>query len=120
VQRFGGSAATRSPSGWGTLPKRDGVILGAIATAIVQSSSAVSAGGGVGRCWNDSFNSSWRILLGANIGTTSNALLVSLKLESIGPVFIVLGAALSFFPTRWRFMGKTTFYSASYSSASSS
>ena len=57
-----------------------------------------------------SFNSSLGILLGANIGTTSTAWLVSLKLESIGPVFIVLGAALSFFPTRWKFLGKTAFY----------
>jgi Na+/phosphate symporter len=35
------------------------------------------------------------VLLGANIGTTSTAWLVSLKLTSFGPFFIVLGTVLS-------------------------
>ena len=88
-----------------------GVVLGIVATAIVQSSSAVTSltvalvdAGAM------SFRSSLGILLGANIGTTSTAWLVSLKLTSIGPFFIVLGALLSALPTRLKILGKAAFY----------
>jgi phosphate:Na+ symporter len=57
-----------------------------------------------------SFRSSLGVLLGANIGTTSTAWLVSLKLISIGPFFIVLGTALSALPTRFKMLGKAAFY----------
>jgi len=88
-----------------------GILLGALATAIVQSSSAttsltvalVDAG-------TMSFRSSLGILLGANTGTTSTAWLVSLKLTSIGPFFIVFGALLSALPTRFKMLGKAAFY----------
>jgi len=87
------------------------VLLGAVATAIVQSSSAttsltvalVDAG-------TMSFQSSLGVLLGANIGTTSTAWLVSLKLTSIGPFFIVFGTLLSALPTRFKMLGKGAFY----------
>src|SRR4029077_12629833 len=49
-------------------------------------------------------------LLGANIGTTSTAWLVSLKLTGIGPFFIVLGTVLSAMPTRFKVIGKAAFY----------
>lgn len=110
IRRVGGDALGE----WlGRLTKTRwrGVMLGALATAIVQSSSAVTAmaialvdSGAI------SFNSSLGILLGANIGTTSTAWLVSLKLESIGPIFIVGGALLGILPTRWKFLGKAAFY----------
>ena len=88
-----------------------GVLLGAVATAIVQSSSAVTslivtlvdAG-------TMSFGSSLAVLLGANVGTTSTAWLVSLKLTSIGPFFIVVGALVSAFPSRFKILGKVAFY----------
>lgn len=82
-----------------------------MATAIIQSSSAVTSltvalvDAGV-----MSFRSSLGILLGANIGTTSTAWLVSLKLTSIGPFFIVLGTLLSALPTRFKILGKAAFY----------
>jgi phosphate:Na+ symporter len=57
-----------------------------------------------------SFRSSLGILLGANVGTTSTAWLVSLKLTSIGPFFIVLGTLLSALPTRFKMLGKAAFY----------
>ena len=57
-----------------------------------------------------SFRSSLGVLLGANIGTTSTAWLVSLKLTSIGPFFIVFGTLLSALPTRFKILGKTFFY----------
>lgn len=88
-----------------------GLLLGALATAIIQSSSAVTAltvtlvdAGTI------PFRSSLGVLLGANIGTTSTAWLVSLKLESIGPFFIVFGTVLSALPTRFKILGKAAFY----------
>ena len=88
-----------------------GVLLGAIATAIVQSSSAVVA---LAISLVDSgiltFRSSLGVVLGANIGTTSTAWLVSMRLTDIGPLFIVLGTVLSILPTRIQMIGKAAFY----------
>jgi len=87
------------------------VLLGAVATAVVQSSSAITA---LTVAFVDagtmSFQSTLGVLLGANIGTTSTAWLVSLKLTSIGPFFIVLGTLLSALPTRFKMLGKAAFY----------
>ena len=86
-------------------------MLGAVATAIVQSSSAVTSlavalvDAGV-----MSFRASLGVLLGANVGTTSTAWLVSLKLTSVGPFFIVFGTLLSTLPTRFKIFGKAAFY----------
>jgi phosphate:Na+ symporter len=55
-------------------------------------------------------SSSLGVLLGANIGTTSTAWLVSLKSTGIGPFFIVLGTVLSAIPTRFKVLGKPAFY----------
>jgi Na/Pi-cotransporter len=86
-------------------------LLGAAATAIVQSSSAVVA---LAISLVDSgiltFRSSLGIILGANIGTTSTAWLVSLRLTDIGPFFIVLGTIVSTLPTRIQMLGKAMFY----------
>ena len=88
-----------------------GLLLGAVATAIVQSSSAVtSLTAALVDAGSMSFCSSLGVLLGANVGTTSTAWLVSLKLTSIGPFFIVLGALLSSIPTRFKMLGKLAFY----------
>jgi Na/Pi-cotransporter len=57
-----------------------------------------------------SFRSSLGVVLGANVGTTSTAWLVSLKLTSIGPFFIVLGTLISALPTRFKMLGKVAFY----------
>jgi Na/Pi-cotransporter len=87
------------------------VVLGAVATAIIQSSSAVtSLTVALVETGTMSFRSSLGVLLGANIGTTSTAWLVSLKLTSIGPFFIVFGAVLSAIPTRFKMLGKAAFY----------
>lgn len=88
-----------------------GVLLGAFATAIVQSSSAVVA---LAISLVDSgiltFRSSLGVVLGANIGTTSTAWLVSMRLTDIGPFFIVLGTIVSILPTRIQMLGKAAFY----------
>jgi phosphate:Na+ symporter len=88
-----------------------GLLLSAVATAIVQSSSAVTAlTVALVDAGTMSFRSSLGVLLGANIGTSSTAWLVSLKLTSIGPFFIVFGTLLSVLPTRFKILGKAAFY----------
>jgi len=110
VRRVGGDALGEW-LGRLTRSRLRGVLLGAAITALVQSSGAVTAlAAALVDSGAISFSSSLGILLGSNIGTTSTAWLVSLKLESIGPVFIVVGTLLSIVPTRWRFLGKTVFY----------
>ena len=88
-----------------------GFVVGALATAIVQSSSAVTA---LTAALVDasviSFRASLGVLLGSNVGTTATAWLVSFKLTEIGPVFIVLGALLSALPVKARVIGKAIFY----------
>jgi phosphate:Na+ symporter len=87
------------------------VVLGAVAAAIIQSSSAVtSLTVALVDAGSMTFRSSLGVLLGANIGTTSTAWLISLKLTGIGPFFIVLGTALSAIPTRFKVLGKAAFY----------
>ncbi len=88
-----------------------GFIIGMLATAVVQSSSAVTA---LAVTLVDAsvmtFRGSLGILLGANVGTTTTAWLVSFKLTGIGPFFIVIGALLAALPTRLSFLGKAIFY----------
>jgi phosphate:Na+ symporter len=88
-----------------------GVLFGALATAIVQSSSAVVA---LAIALVDAgiltFRSSLGLILGANVGTTSTAWLVSMRLTAIGPFFIVLGTIISALPTRIQIVGKALFY----------
>ncbi len=88
-----------------------GFALGAVFTAVVQSSSAVSAlavalvdAGAI------SFANSIAVLIGTNVGTTATAWLVSMKLTWIGPMFIVLGAVVAALPGAYRVVGKSLFY----------
>jgi len=88
-----------------------GFALGAFFTALVQSSSAVSAltvtlvnSGMI------SFSNSLAILFGTNVGTTLTAQIVAYKLTGIGPVFIVLGTILSLLKYRVRVFGRLVFY----------
>lgn len=110
IQSVGGETLKK----WlGRLTERrwQALLLGALATAIVQSSSAVtSLTVALVDAGTISFRSSLGVLLGANIGTTSTAWLVSLKLTSIGPFFIVFGTLLSALPTRFKILGKAAFY----------
>jgi Na/Pi-cotransporter len=110
VQQVGGETL-RKWLGRLTEKRWRAVVLGCVATAIIQSSSAVtSLTVALVEAGTMSFRSSLGVLLGANIGTTSTAWLVSLKLTSIGPFFIVFGAALSAIPTRFKMLGKAAFY----------
>ena len=88
-----------------------GFTLGAVFTALVQSSSAVTAlavalvdAGAI------SFTNSLAVLIGANVGTTSTALLVRFKLTGIGAVFIVIGGSMAVMPKPMNTFGKPIFY----------
>lgn len=88
-----------------------GVLIGALVTAIIQSSSATSViaislvNAGV-----ISFKNSVGIIIGSNIGTTITAQLVAFKLTAFAPFLIIAGFTLTLFRTRYSIFGKTVFY----------
>lgn len=88
-----------------------GFLLGAIITAIIQSSSATTS---MATAMVDagiiSFRNCLGILLGANVGTTVTAWIVSLKLTQMGSIIIILGAIVSALPYRIHLIGKSLFY----------
>jgi Na+/phosphate symporter len=106
-----GGASLQSWLGRVTASRWLGFLVGALATAIMQSSSAITA---LAVTLVDasviSFRASLGVLLGSNVGTTATAWLVSFKLTGIGPVFIVLGALITLLPIRARVVGKAVFY----------
>jgi Na/Pi-cotransporter len=88
-----------------------GYLLGAGCTAIVQSSSAVTA---LTVALVDSgamtFRASLGVIAGANLGTTATAWLVSLKLSGFGPILIIAGALLGALPIRAHVFGRAVFF----------
>ena len=94
-----------------TTNRYNAFVLGAAITALIQSSNAVSAmtvamvdAGVIG------FQQSLAVLIGCNVGSTVTAWLLALRLENIGPYFIVLGSIISMIPLRWNLYGKSIFY----------
>lgn len=85
--------------------------VGLIFTVIIQSSAAVSS---LAVSLVDSgiltMAGAISIMLGSYVGTTATAWLVSFKLTSIGPVFIVLGTLVSALPFKIKVFGKGIFY----------
>jgi phosphate:Na+ symporter len=94
-----------------TRHRLSGFALGAGFTALVQSSSAVSAltvsfvNAGL-----LTFPGSLSVMLGANVGTTVTAWLVSFKLTGLGAFAIILGTLLSAIPGHARVLAKSVFY----------
>lgn len=89
-----------------------GMGIGAVATALFQSSSAttVLVVGMVGAGLISFFNS-LGLILGAGIGTTITAQLVALKITAIAPIFIILGIFIWFIgKSRAKAVGETIFY----------
>ncbi len=88
-----------------------GFIRGALLTALIQSSSAVS---GITVALVEAgtilFRSSLPVFLGANLGTTSTAWLVSLDLTTLGPFLIVASVLISWLPGRISLAGRSVFY----------
>ncbi|PKO84379.1 MAG: hypothetical protein CVU17_04320 [Betaproteobacteria bacterium HGW-Betaproteobacteria-11] len=89
-----------------------GALVGALTTALVQSSSAVTSMAVTlahGRTLTE--RGALAVMIGANVGTTLTAWLVAMKIEGLGPVFVTLGGLWSLAaPRPWRPYGKAVFY----------
>lgn len=89
-----------------------GALTGAISTAFVQSSSAVTSMA-LGLAHNRTLTSrgAFAVMIGANVGTTLTAWLVAMKIVGLGAVFVTLGGLWSLTgPRPWRPYGKALFY----------
>lgn len=75
-----------------------GIATGAIVTAIIQSSSAttVMVVGFVNAGLMNLFQAA-AVIMGANIGTTITAQIISFKFNAIAPLFLAIGAAMVLF-----------------------
>ena len=110
IEQISGDKFRRSLSKATSIPLL-GAAIGALVTAVIQSSSATSViaislvNAGV-----LSFKNSVGIIFGANVGTTVTAQLVAFKLTSFAPVFIILGFLLSLTKSRLSIFGKSVFY----------
>lgn len=89
-----------------------GALVGAVSTAIVQSSSAVtSMATGLAHTSALTHRGALSVMIGANVGTTLTAWLVAIQIDGLGPVFVTLGGLWSIFGLRpWRTYGKAIFY----------
>lgn len=88
-----------------------GVLLGAIITSIIQSSSATSVIAiGLVNAGVLSFKNSLGIILGANVGTTVTAQLIAFKLTNFAPYIIIIGFLLSFVKSKYSVFAKSLFY----------
>ncbi len=75
-----------------------GIITGTAVTAIIQSSSAVTVMVvGFVNAGLMNLSQAAAIIMGANIGTTVTAQLISFDFDAIAPLFIAIGAALMLF-----------------------
>ncbi|RDY28388.1 Na/Pi cotransporter family protein [Romboutsia weinsteinii] len=80
-----------------------GVLVGTVVTAIIQSSSAATVMVvGFVNAGIMGLNQAIGVIMGANIGTTVTAQLVSFKLEGIAPIALGIGIVLYLFAPRTR------------------
>ena len=69
-----------------------GVLIGAVVTAVIQSSSATTVMVvGFVNAGLINLSQAFGVIMGANIGTTITAQLVAFKLDSIAPLFVFVG-----------------------------
>jgi len=88
-----------------------GVLIGALVTAVIQSSSATSVIAiGLVNAGVISFRNSVGIIMGSNIGTTVTSQLVAFKLTAFAPIIIIFGFALSLIRARHAVFGKAIFF----------
>ncbi|KAF5032259.1 Na+/Pi-cotransporter [anaerobic digester metagenome] len=86
-------------------------LLGAVVTALVQSSAATTIiTVNLVNTGTLSFLQSLGIIIGSNIGTTVTAQLVAFKMTAFGQVLIPVGFLVGIFGRRYRFLGKPLFY----------
>ncbi|MCB1841372.1 MAG: Na/Pi cotransporter family protein [Halioglobus sp.] len=110
IEKISGEQFRRSISRATRIPVI-GLLIGAIVTAVIQSSSATSVITiGLVNAGVLSFKNSVGIIFGSNIGTTITAQLVAFKLTAFAPVFILLGFFLSLTRSRYAIFGKTVFF----------
>lgn len=87
-----------------------GAVVGAAATASIQSSSAFTA---IVINFVDSslitFRQAVPLIIGANIGTTITAQLIALNIEELGPILILFGFGVALVK-KYRIIGKGIFY----------
>lgn len=75
-----------------------GVLVGAVVTAVVQSSSATTVMVvGFVNAGLMNLSQAVGVIMGANIGTTVTAQLVAFKLDTIAPIFVGIGVAIVMF-----------------------
>ena len=89
-----------------------GACFGASVTALVQSSSAITAMA-VGLAHNKTLSArgALSVMIGANVGTTLTAWLIAFKVTGLGPFFVTIGGLWSLAgPMTWRPYGKPLFY----------
>lgn len=88
-----------------------GALIGAVVTALVQSSAATTIVTlGLVNAGTISFGQSLGIIIGSNIGTTITAQLVAFKMTAFGAVLIPVGFLVGAFGGRYKFLGKPLFY----------
>ena len=88
-----------------------GALIGAVVTALVQSSAATTIVTiGLVNAGTLSFLQSLGIIIGSNVGTTITAQLVAFKMTAFGQVLIPVGFLVGIFGGRYRFLGKPLFY----------
>lgn len=88
-----------------------GALLGAVVTAVVQSSTATTViTVGLVNTGIISFAQSLGIIIGANVGTTVTSQLVALDITWFAPLFILAGFVLNGVGGKYKFMGKPLFY----------
>jgi phosphate:Na+ symporter len=110
IEKITGERFRRSLSRATRLPVI-GVILGALVTAVIQSSSATSVITiGLVNAGVLSFKNSVGIIFGSNVGTTVTAQLLAFKLTAFAPAFIIVGFLLSLVRSRYSIFGKSIFY----------
>lgn len=75
-----------------------GVLVGAVVTAVVQSSSATTVMVvGFVNAGLMNLSQAVGVIMGANIGTTITAQLVAFKLDTVAPIFVGIGVAIVLF-----------------------
>ncbi|WJG10702.1 Na/Pi symporter [Aliiglaciecola sp. LCG003] len=110
IERISGEHFRKSLSAATKIPIMS-VIIGALVTMVIQSSSATSVitislvNAGV-----LSFKNSVGIIFGSNIGTTITAQLVAFKLTNFAPFLILLGFVVTILRNRVSIFGKAIFY----------
>jgi len=86
-------------------------LLGAVVTALVQSSAATTIiTVNLVNTGTLSFIQSLGIIIGSNVGTTITAQLVAFKMTAFGQVLIPVGFLVGIFGRQYRFLGKPLFY----------